>query len=113
MDFDPVEGMEVDRYRLAPIDLLTPSSTSGDAYLVCPDGRRIDLYWRACQTAPAARWEPPTVVGGLGVITVEVASEVRCERDLHAVLDAAVAVMDPILAAGSLVTLLNPLPSPR
>lgn len=100
VDFDPIRGMETRGYRLAPIDVLTPSSNSGDAYLLCPDGRCIDLYWRASQRAPAAHWEPPAVAGGLGVITVEVEGEVRRERDLLPVLDAAVVLMDPIIAAG-------------
>lgn len=100
MDFDPVPDLEIGGFRLASIDLITPSSTSGDAHLVCPDGRTIDVAWRSEQPEPSATWSPPTVPGSLGVVTVAITGHVEADRDLGPVLAASVCLMGPILAAG-------------
>lgn len=96
MDFDSIEGIELSGYRLASIDLITPSSTSGDAYLLCPDGQQIDLYWRSEQPKPLATWSPPTTPGSLGVITVEVCGSIEAEADLGPVLEAAVPLIERV-----------------
>lgn len=100
VDFDVVRGMTVRGYRLASIDLITQTTTSGDAYLVRPDGRQIDLAWRSERPEPSASWSPPTMPGSLGVITVGITEHVEADRDLGPVLEASVGLMGSILAAG-------------
>lgn len=100
MDFDLVPGLEVNGFRVASIDVITPPTTSGDAYLVCPDGPCIDLAWRSDQPEPSAVWSPPTMPNSLGVITVAIAEKVEADSDLGPVLDAAVRLMESIRAAG-------------
>lgn len=95
MDFDPIAELGHRGFRLASIDLVTPGSTSGDAYLLLPDGRHIDLAWRSEMAASAASWSHPTVPGGLGVITVEITGSVEDETDLEPVLEAAARLFDP------------------
>lgn len=99
MDFESVEGLEVRGYRLASIDLIEARATSGDAYLVCPDGRQIDLVWRSERPQPSGRWTPPSVPGGTGVIIVEITEVVAIEEDLGPVLEAAVKLMPMTLRA--------------
>jgi hypothetical protein len=100
MDFEPVGGLEMHGYRIASIDHITPSSTSGDAYIVCPDGRRIDLAWKSDQPEPSATWSPPTMPESLGVISVRITERVDADGDMMPVLAAAVALMETILASG-------------
>jgi hypothetical protein len=100
VDFDPIPGLEHQGLRLASIDLITPGSTSGDAYLLLPDGRHIDIAWRSERAASAASWSRPTVLGGLGVITVEITGSVGDEGDLGPVLEAAARLVEPIIAVG-------------
>jgi hypothetical protein len=100
MDFEPIPDLEHQGLRLASIDLISPGSTSGDAYLLLPDGRLIDLAWRSERAASAASWAHPTVPGGLGVVTVEITESVADEGDLEPVLEAAARLVEPILAEG-------------
>lgn len=97
MDFDPVPDLEINGFRLASISLITPTTTSGDAYLVCPDGRTIDVAWRS---EPSATWPPPTLPGSLGVVTEDISEHIVEESDLGPVLEACVGLMEPILVAG-------------
>jgi hypothetical protein len=90
----------VNSFRLASIDLITPTViTSGDAHLVCPGGRAIDLAWGSERPEPSARWSPLRMLDSLGVITVEVTEQVEVEGHLGPVLETAVVLMEPILAA--------------
>jgi hypothetical protein len=100
VDFDPIECLEHQGYRLASIDLISPGSTSGDAFLLCPGGQQIDLFWRSEQSGPSVRWSPPQMIDSLGVITIEVTEQVEAEGDLGPVLKAALTLIGPILAAG-------------
>jgi hypothetical protein len=100
MDFEPIPGLEHQGLRLASIDLITPGSTSGDAYLLLPDGRHIDVAWRSERAASAASWSRPTVLGGLGVITVEITGAIEDQADLGPVLEAAASLVEPILDGG-------------
>lgn len=100
MDFDLVPGLEVNGFRVASIDLIATMATSGDAHLVCPDGRTIDVAWRSEQPEPSATWSPPTMPGSLGVVTVAITEHVKADRELGPVLAASVCLMGPILAAG-------------
>jgi hypothetical protein len=97
VDFDPIPGLEHRGFRLASIDLITIGSTSGDAYLLLPDGRHIDVAWRSGRASSAALWSRPTVPGGLGVITVEITGSVEDEAHLEPVLEAAASLVEPTL----------------
>lgn len=95
MDFEPVPGMDVSGYRIAPITEIEPGQEpSGDAWLLCPDGTHIDLYWRAEEPEDQAIWNPSEVEGGRGVIWVKVTKAVTEEADLDAVLELAVGVVE-------------------
>jgi hypothetical protein len=100
VDFDPIPGLEHQGFRLASIDLITSGCTSGDAYLLLPDGRHIDVAWRSEMAASAASWSRPTGPGGLGVISVEITRPVADEGDLEPVLEAAARLVEPIIAVG-------------
>jgi hypothetical protein len=70
-DLELVAGLEVDGYRIAPTTLLVPDKDpSGDAWLLCPDGDHIALFWRAEQPHEAVVWRPATVPGRRGLIFV-------------------------------------------
>ena len=95
MDFEPVPDLEVEGYRLAPISLIEPGrEPSGDAWLLCPDGTHVDLYWRAEESEDEAVWNPSEVEGGQGVIWVTVTGAVTHEADLEAVLRLAATVVE-------------------
>lgn len=95
MDFEAMPDLEVDGYRLAPISLIEPGyEPSGDAWLLCPDGTHIDLYWRAEEPQDAAVWNSSEVEGGRGVIWVTLAGPMSEEADLEAVLRLAVRVVE-------------------
>lgn len=82
-------------YRIAPITAIEPGyEPSGDAWLLCPDGTHIDLYWRAEEPEDKAVWNPSEVEGGRGVIWVTVTGSVTVATDLEAVLRVAVEVVD-------------------
>jgi hypothetical protein len=100
VDFDPIPGLEHQGLRLASIDLITPGSTSGDAYLLLPDGRHVDVVWRSEMAAAVASRSCPSVPDGLGVITVEITGSVADETDLEPVLEAAARLVEPIIAVG-------------
>ena len=93
MDFEPVPDLEVEGYRLAPITMIEPDhEPSGDAWLLCPDGTHVDLYWRAEESENKAVWNASEVDGGRGVIWVTVTGAVTAEADLEAVLRLTVGV---------------------
>jgi hypothetical protein len=98
VDFDVVRGMAVRGFRLASIDLITPTTTSGDAFLVGPDGQTIDIAWRSERREPTATWSPPTLPGSLGVITIEVSESIESEAELGPVLEAVVRLIEPVWA---------------
>jgi hypothetical protein len=94
MRFEAMPDLEVDGYRIAPITLIEPGhEPSGDAWLLCPAGTHIDLYWRAEEPDDKAVWNPSEVEGGRGVIWVTVTGAVTGEADLEAVLRLAVGVV--------------------
>jgi hypothetical protein len=100
VDFEPIPDLEFRGFRLATVEEIASGALSGDAILLAPDSRAIDVRWHAGQREPSASWSPPTVPGSLGVIRVEITERVETEGDLGPVLEATVVLMEPILAAG-------------
>lgn len=99
MDFEPIGGLECAGYRLASADAIEPGATSGDGFLITPDGRTLDLWWRSERPSAKARWAPPPSATGTGVIAVEIAEAVNSDQDLGPVLEAAVGLLEQALAA--------------
>lgn len=95
MDFDLVPDADVAGYRIAPITLIERGQEpTGDAWLLCPDGTHIDVYWKAEEPAEFVVWHPSEIEGGRGVIEVRLREAVSKEGDLDVVLRLAAKVVD-------------------
>ena len=100
MDFEPISALEHAGFRLASVDVIERGASSGDALLIGPDGRAIDVWWQSERRSATARWAPPPSASGTGVIAVEITGKVDSERELGPVLEAASLLLEPTPGAG-------------
>lgn len=94
MDPEPLPELEVGGYRIAPMGPFDPDVAEGDADLVRPDGRRVELSWEAQVEVPYCARFPSTEPDALGWWRVGVTEPIATESDLRLVLGAVVEAIE-------------------